>query len=1192
MRSIKLFLSALITIILLFNNNLSAQDVKITPPSSVKSLQNKVIKKHNSKPRNLSERINKKSGSNELKQSMPGWKLNEDFESATFPPDMWYAYNGWQQSGYSSYGIGNYSTSFCNFCCTQLFNQIMTPYFALTETGDILTFDVAYAPRGDSNSNITDNLIIYYLDDSNNTWEYLTTYDKDSLATAPPTNSAFYPSGTQWKTISISLPANASKIYFYSYDLCGNNIYLDNIKVGMPAPVNQFLLSENFSGSFPPANWNTGSYWIYNSVSAYGIGNGSVMRELINCNNSSNDFLITPVFSASDTGAKLLFDYAYAPYDYGSFDNLEIYGTSDGGMNFGLITTMSGDPIGGELVTSPVNQNYFVPDNSEWSGKIVSLPAGTTQLKFAVDNDCSNNLYLDNIMVLDSAFINSYDVAVMAVFTKSKVPLFYGTPDTISAVILNNSDSSVSLKVYLDISGVGFHQDSITTTVLPYEYKTVSFNPYNYFAYGNYEATVFVEHDLDNSNNYKSSSSNVNYNSFRYSDTVVNSAINYTQVGSFLNKFRVNGEALVTKVKMNVDNTASVAGQMFYGVVLDENGNLVGRSNDYILQSTDANTLLTFNITDPKPYIINSSCFYAGVVQTANMGEENTPVTGLNFYSDNNEVLRRNANYYGYVGSMGANFNISEQNSSPFDFAIEAETERRFYSDVGIADVGLKYDQYFSSNTFTPESKVFNAGTSACSFTVTRIHALGGYSSTKTVSNLAPGTTATVVFDPWTFPAINIEQPVFIYINISDGNSSNNFINSTITPRVAKELCVLWQSQIDRDSIVRAINSDGRYVNNFDTVRINYTGSLRPWKNVYCLLKNGADYTPWLRDSMKSFLDNSTSVNKKSLMIFSDYVSSNDDESGSYNTPADTVFFRQYLKSRAITYNWTGVLPASGKRFKGIGTFSGIKQDSLHEGNISVKPGLIKAVNGSTPAFKPISVNASGNDSCNAVCFKGSNWNSFYMTNRYSDLRFSRNNSAPVSVLSKTLDWILNNNNSFTLNLNALVEGFYNAGTNTMTSDTMQIFIRNSSFPYAVVDSGKAVLNSSGAGIFTFSNISNNVGYYIQLKHRNSIETWNPAPQSFTSGTLSLSFSDSASQAFGNNMTQVNTSPLRFAIFSGDINQDGITDATDLSEVDNDALNSLSGYVRSDVTGDDFVDAADVSIVDNNSFNSVSVITP
>ncbi|MBL0108694.1 MAG: hypothetical protein IPP52_15790 [Ignavibacteria bacterium] len=63
-------------------------------------------------------------------------------------------------------------------------------------------------------------------------------------------------------------------------------------------------------------------------------------------------------------------------------------------------------------------------------------------------------------------------------------------------------------------------------------------------------------------------------------------------------------------------------------------------------------------------------------------------------------------------------------------------------------------------------------------------------------------------------------------------------------------------------------------------------------------------------------------------------------------------------------------------------------------------------------------------------------------------------------------------------------------------------------------------------------------------------------------------------------------------MYSGDVNQDGIADATDVSAVDNDAAVSLSGYVKTDVTGDNFVDAADASIVDNNSFYSVSVIRP
>ncbi|MFZ1459924.1 MAG: hypothetical protein WBQ38_11795, partial [Ignavibacteria bacterium] len=90
----------------------------------------------------------------------------------------------------------------------------------------------------------------------------------------------------------------------------------------------------------------------------------------------------------------------------------------------------------------------------------------------------------------------------------------------------------------------------------------------------------------------------------------------------------------------------------------------------------------------------------------------------------------------------------------------------------------------------------------------------------------------------------------------------------------------------------------------------------------------------------------------------------------------------------------------------------------------------------------------------------------------------------------------------------------------------------------------------------------------------------------------SFDLSSSLTQAFGSNLIQADASPVRYAIFSGDVNQDGTIDASDLSETDNDAYNSLSGYVRTDVTGDNFVDAGDVSIVDNNAYNSVSAVTP
>ena len=90
----------------------------------------------------------------------------------------------------------------------------------------------------------------------------------------------------------------------------------------------------------------------------------------------------------------------------------------------------------------------------------------------------------------------------------------------------------------------------------------------------------------------------------------------------------------------------------------------------------------------------------------------------------------------------------------------------------------------------------------------------------------------------------------------------------------------------------------------------------------------------------------------------------------------------------------------------------------------------------------------------------------------------------------------------------------------------------------------------------------------------------------------SYNFSDSLSKAYGSNMKQVDFSPVRFAAYSGDVDQDGSVDASDVSRIDNDANNSVTGYVSTDLTGDKFVDAIDVSIVDNNSSNTVSAITP
>ncbi|MBV6480267.1 MAG: hypothetical protein HGGPFJEG_03124 [Ignavibacteria bacterium] len=180
--------------------------------------------------------------------------------------------------------------------------------------------------------------------------------------------------------------------------------------------------------------------------------------------------------------------------------------------------------------------------------------------------------------------------------------------------------------------------------------------------------------------------------------------------------------------------------------------------------------------------------------------------------------------------------------------------------------------------------------------------------------------------------------------------------------------------------------------------------------------------------------------------------------------------------------------------------------------------------------------------------------------------------------------------------LNYTPEGFYNPGTNLSISDTVRCFLRNSTSPYNVVDSTKKKYYDNTEYTLTFNspNVSLDSKYYLQVKHRNSIEIWSSAFISFDGFTSQCfyDFTSEISQTYGDNVKQVDSSPIRFAAFSGDVNQDGVVDATDNGMIDNDASNFVTGYVITDITGDDVTDASDAAIADNNAANFVAAITP
>lgn len=179
------------------------------------------------------------------------------------------------------------------------------------------------------------------------------------------------------------------------------------------------------------------------------------------------------------------------------------------------------------------------------------------------------------------------------------------------------------------------------------------------------------------------------------------------------------------------------------------------------------------------------------------------------------------------------------------------------------------------------------------------------------------------------------------------------------------------------------------------------------------------------------------------------------------------------------------------------------------------------------------------------------------------------------------------------LGLRALLQGFYNPITDLMKSDTVKIYARHIAAPFTVLDSAKGYLNENGLGYFVFSNLGDSVQFQIQIIHRNSLETWSGGPALIFSGdSLMYDMTDQSARAFGDNLILVNNVLGRYAIYSGDVNQDGVIDITDMMDIDNDVYNYASGYRQTDVNGDGFVDLSDAVIAGFNAGNYVTKIVP
>ena len=154
--------------------------------------------------------------------------------------------------------------------------------------------------------------------------------------------------------------------------------------------------------------------------------------------------------------------------------------------------------------------------------------------------------------------------------------------------------------------------------------------------------------------------------------------------------------------------------------------------------------------------------------------------------------------------------------------------------------------------------------------------------------------------------------------------------------------------------------------------------------------------------------------------------------------------------------------------------------------------------------------------------------------------------------------------------------------------DQITVCLANSISPYNILFTATAVSDANGCAYYKFPGASPGASYYIVLKSQKSLETWSATPQVINGAhCLEYDFTSDSSRAYGNNMMNINGV---WYLYSGDINQDGVIDLTDVLLVFNGANMFQSGIT--DLNCDGITDLTDYVIVFNNSQNFVQILKP
>lgn len=190
------------------------------------------------------------------------------------------------------------------------------------------------------------------------------------------------------------------------------------------------------------------------------------------------------------------------------------------------------------------------------------------------------------------------------------------------------------------------------------------------------------------------------------------------------------------------------------------------------------------------------------------------------------------------------------------------------------------------------------------------------------------------------------------------------------------------------------------------------------------------------------------------------------------------------------------------------------------------------------------------------------------------------------------------------LNSTFIIQGYYDVNTSAMQpvllnsngvgnpseADNVTVELHDATSPYALAHTYSGVQATNGQIVCTFPSSVIGSSYYVVLQGRNAIQTWSANPVLMDCNTT-YNFTTALSQAYGSNQTDVSGSGL-FAIYNGDVNQDGVVDGLDFNDWETDNNAFAAGYITTDFNGDGIVDGLDFLIWEPNNNAFVGMVTP